>query len=151
MSLLFGEIMVFEVQKATIYWTASSHKASTRFTILFCSQNAYSLLLKMCHLSIAFLTFLWSTPKIRSTCMLLLTCFAMTMIWRLLTSQVLVKPHFRCFTTPWISFNFCRSSKHSDTHSQTHKTCQNLFNNYTLKGNWVPFQELKNEQGYNIS
>jgi len=61
MSLLFGAIMVFEIQKATIYWTVASHKTSTCFPILLCSQNAYSLLLKMCHLSIVLLTFLQST------------------------------------------------------------------------------------------
>jgi hypothetical protein len=108
-SLLFGEIVVFEVQNATICWTATSHKTSICFLVLFCSQNASPLLFKVCHLSIALLMFLQSTPKIWIICLLLFVLsyvakartisLAMTMNEDFWPLKWFVKPHFRFSTT----------------------------------------------------
>lgn len=156
-SLLFGEIVVFEVQKATICWVATSHKTSIHFLVLLCSQNASPWLFKVCHLSIALLMFLWSTPKIQTICLLLLVVLSYVAKARIISLAMttdeefwpkplkwFVKPHFRFSTTPWFSFNFFRSHKYSDTH----KIYQSLLNNYTLEKNWISVQKFKNEQGY---
>jgi hypothetical protein len=113
-SLFFGEIVVFEVQKATICWTVVSHKTSIYFHVLLYSQNASSLLFKVCHLSISLLMFLRSTPKIQITCLLLLVLsyvvkaqiisLAMTMDENFRPLKWLVKPHFKFSTTPWFFF-----------------------------------------------
>jgi hypothetical protein len=148
--------MVFEIQKATICWIATSYKASIHFPVLLCSQNSSPLLFKVCHLLISLLMFLQSTPKIQITCLLLLVLsyvaqartisLAITMDENFRPFKWFVKPHFKFSITPCFSFNLFRSHKYSGTH----RTYQNLFNNYTLEGNWVPIQEFKNEQRYNI-
>jgi len=102
MSLLFGEIVVFEVQNATICWTVASHKTSICFLVLLCGQNASPLLFKVCHLSIALLMFLRLTPKIWITCLLLLVLSYVAKA-RTISLAMTVNPDFwplKCFVKP---------------------------------------------------
>jgi hypothetical protein len=127
----------------TICWIVVSHKTSTRYPVLFCSQNASPLLSKACRLLVVLLMFLQSTPKLWTTCLLLLVLLdvaktqtlslTMTMDEDFWPPKWFVKPHFRFSMTPWFSFNFFKSCKYFGTHFHNTKFAKTFWTNIPLK------------------